>query len=248
VPVEAPADVLETYSALAFLGWNTFDENEFERLLAFVRRGGTLLLGRPHASANVRRGGSAVLPESAALHALLGPALRSRTRTERKVGRGRVIFYGQDAYPAESAIRAAYEADLRRLAETVVAAERSRGWIAGTEDVDFTVYDHGALRTAYLLNIAWWRPPGPARARLLLGEHSHAVPVPFGRIGVLTLADGWGIYPAGDGVDILAARATARGLEFTFQADGPSRFRLYHAGGMKTLTAPPGTVTVKAPR
>ena len=243
LPVEAAPRVLQTYKALAFLGWNTFHEGEFANLVAFVKAGGTLLLTRPHAATNIRRGEPAQLPASPALRELLGPAIKTRTRVERKLGRGKVIFHGQDTYPADPAVRPAYESDLHALARQVVAEERARGWIAGNEDIDFAVYDHGDVRTIYLLNIAWWRP-GIRKATLLLGRRTFPLTVPFGSIRVLTIAGPCGIYPEHDDVDLLDV---GHG-QFTFQADGPSRFTIFNPQGTLRLTASPGTVVLPSAR
>jgi hypothetical protein len=234
LPIEAPQKILNQYKVLAFLGWNTFNEKEFLHLWDFVNGGGTLLLARPHVSANIRRFEPSQIPNSPALRELLGSAIKANKRVERKVGKGTVIFYGQDVYPSEDAIRKAYEQDLKRLAGQVVRQEQSRGWIEGSEDVDFSIYDYGETRVAYLLNIAWWRP-ATAKAGLLLGSKAFEVKVPFGSIQVMTLAGDWAIQPENPDVDVMTARANPSGLTFTVQADGPSRFSLFHAGRSRAL-------------
>ena len=44
LPVEAPQDVMDRYKAMIFLGWNSYDANDFLRIRDFVFKGGTLLL------------------------------------------------------------------------------------------------------------------------------------------------------------------------------------------------------------
>lgn len=48
LPVEADIEKMNYYKAMAFLGWNTADTSQIERLTAYVRQGGVLLLGWPH--------------------------------------------------------------------------------------------------------------------------------------------------------------------------------------------------------
>lgn len=55
LPVEAPEAVMQTYGAMAFLGWNTADAGQIERLTAYVQNGGTLLMGWPHLFADKKR-------------------------------------------------------------------------------------------------------------------------------------------------------------------------------------------------
>ncbi len=48
VPVEAPIDQLQQYSALVFLGWNTMTEDIYEKLKKYVANGGHLVMYLPH--------------------------------------------------------------------------------------------------------------------------------------------------------------------------------------------------------
>lgn len=48
LPVEAGKELIDTYKTAAFLGWNTAEPEQFDKLTEYVRGGGTLLLGWPH--------------------------------------------------------------------------------------------------------------------------------------------------------------------------------------------------------
>jgi hypothetical protein len=48
VPIEADNQILQDYRILSFLGWNTAEDWQVEKLIGFVENGGTLLLGLPH--------------------------------------------------------------------------------------------------------------------------------------------------------------------------------------------------------
>ena len=39
LPVEAPQDVMDRYKAMIFLGWNSYDANDFLRIRYFVFKG-----------------------------------------------------------------------------------------------------------------------------------------------------------------------------------------------------------------
>jgi len=56
VPAEAPLDALRGYSCLVFVGWNTMDAELYEKLQAYVRAGGRLLMFLPQLSTRVDRG------------------------------------------------------------------------------------------------------------------------------------------------------------------------------------------------
>jgi hypothetical protein len=234
LPVEAPPRVLSDYRALAFLGWNTFAEADFGRLLAWVEDGGTLLLARPHLSTELRRFQPARLPRSAALNRLLGAeCLSARRRCARRVGRGQVIFYPQAAYPGEPAIRAAYERDLAALAGKAARPERARGWIRGSADVNFAAYDWagGRLRTLYLLNIDWWSGRADRPAALLLKSREYPLRVRAGRIETLTVAGRCAVLPETEDVDVLDIFEGRRGSVARVQADGPSLLSVFSADG-----------------
>jgi len=55
-PIEASLKSLKRYRALVFLGWNTADENQYEKLKAYVDQGGILLMSLPQLSTHIERG------------------------------------------------------------------------------------------------------------------------------------------------------------------------------------------------
>lgn len=243
LPLEAPADVLAEYSALAFLGWNTFDESEFRRLAAFVRQGGRLLLARPHLSVEVRRGVPSALPSrSAALAELLGEDRSACSQpVRRRVGRGEVTYFPRDQYPANESVRGDYEKALTRLGEWTAATQRRRGWLRGNQDVGFVAYDReDGLRDIHALNIAWWDRARPAPARLLFGASEPALRVPFGRIVTLTLGRDAAVQPAADDMDVLAIAETGDGATVTVQSDAGGRLDVFWRDGRRQRVAVPG--------
>ena len=56
IPIEAPLKVLKRYSCLVFLGWNTMDRATYEKLIAYVRGGGRLLMTVGHLNKQLDRG------------------------------------------------------------------------------------------------------------------------------------------------------------------------------------------------
>ena len=55
VPIEAELKTLSKYATLVFLGWNTADTDQVERLRKYVEAGGHLILALPHLSTETRR-------------------------------------------------------------------------------------------------------------------------------------------------------------------------------------------------
>ena len=146
------------YKAVVFLGWHSYLKEDGKKLLEYVSNGGTLLLSKRHLSMNLEHDGTACYETDPALDALLGKSwLDSTGILRRKVGTGCVIFFGDDFYPYNAAVRSAYETEIRTIAESVVEAEKENGWVSGNEDVNFAVYERpDGFRDIYLLNIRWW--------------------------------------------------------------------------------------------
>lgn len=55
VPAEAPAEVLQQYDCLIFLGWNTMKDEIYENLKNYVWQGGKLFLSVPHLNTGTSR-------------------------------------------------------------------------------------------------------------------------------------------------------------------------------------------------
>ncbi len=146
------------YRVVIFLGWHTFQPEDGEKMLQFVKEGGTLLLTKRHFSEAVKHDATPVFSENTALAELLGMDWYKQTGVvRRKIGSGEVICFMDGIYPANPAIRTEYEKIMHELAGNVCKEEKSKGWVKGNDDVNFAVYeDENKRRTAYLLNIRWW--------------------------------------------------------------------------------------------
>lgn len=181
LPIEASREVMKQYKAMIFLGWNSFDAADFERLYDYVYQGGTVMLTAAHLNEEGLPNVPTRFPEKDdAVKRLLGDNYRSLTdKTEILLGNGKIIYYPQPLYPADDAIRNDYEATMYQLANTVVSGESERGWITDNPSVGFTVWDkettypnrlmmkngkhcneayeevEGNRRTIYLLNMDW---------------------------------------------------------------------------------------------
>lgn len=55
IPIEAPEDILQQFSLLLLLGWNTMNEATYESLKKYVQQGGRLFMSVPHLTMNESR-------------------------------------------------------------------------------------------------------------------------------------------------------------------------------------------------
>lgn len=218
---------MHDYRAMAFLGWNTFDEEDFAHLLAYVEDGGTLLLAKPHISTHVVRNQPSALPRlSPTLAKIFGDVPLYGDRVERQIGKGTVIYFPQDAYPSDAGLRDSYESVLREIGCAAADAEAQRGWIRGSEDVNFSAFDRpDGLRSLYLLNIDWWSGAASHTVEFLHGDAVYEVRAQSGGIGVITVGDNIAVMPEGPDVDVIELTDK----HIVIQSDAGARLRLFMA-------------------
>ena len=185
------------YSAVAFLGWHTYQKGDGEKMLDYVKNGGHLLLCRRHLNMELTRDDTLRYPkDDAVLDKLLGKdwktcsVPRSKRAREKpylpldktiQVGTGTVHYVESNEWPAAS-IRSLYESYLKKLAEDAVEREKERGWFEANEDVEFACYEQpDGSRVFYLLNIRWWDRK-PSSVVYCHGKQRKTISVPFGEI------------------------------------------------------------------
>ena len=185
------------YSAVAFLGWHTYQKGDGEKMLEYVKNGGHLLLCRRHLNMELTRSETVRYPfGEKALDELLGKGWRASSVPCSKragedpsppldrtihVGTGTVDFVESDEWPAAS-IRSLYESYLKMMAEYAVEREKEHGWFEANEDVEFACYEQpDGSRVFYLLNIRWWDRK-PSSVVYCHGKRRKTVSVPFGQI------------------------------------------------------------------
>lgn len=197
LPVEAENDVLDSYSAMAFLGWNTADETQLRKLKDYVRQGGTLVLGWPHLFTDTRREevfAGNVHPLDAS--DLTGVKLRYFAETDERptmgrvelaestevleehnglpllicnrLGKGTVYFVNAREYPAEEPVRSVYENLLHQLGQEERLREKEKGFLESEGTVQTGTYDSpDGMRTIYAVNTDWWSQEAPETKAVL---------------------------------------------------------------------------------
>ncbi|WP_299557348.1 hypothetical protein [Seonamhaeicola sp.] len=233
LPIEAPQDVLDDYEAIIFLGWNTYQEADFEKLLSYVKKGKTLLLTGNHINTELMPNRPTQYPKKdGVLFELLGPDYKNKKKPYRnRVGKGEVIFYPQKLYPAESPIRNQYEQDMKEIGEKVVNNQLEKGWIEAAENIEFAVWHDEAtnIRTIYLLNIDWWSAQTSHPASLIIGDTKF--PLNSIRRDVLetvTIFQEVAVMPESMTTGILDISKTEQGYEITIQTTEKDVLSVYH--------------------
>ena len=231
LPVEAPPEVLENYKAIAFLGWNTYNEDDFRRITGFVKTGKTLLLTGAHLNTELVHNKQIMQPEkNNLLKELLGENYETATQPyENKVGEGRVIFYPDRKYPIDASIRDRYTESLRETVVKAVENEKQYGWIENSPYIEFAAWDQEdkRRRTLYLLNIDWWSDTIVHQATLALGGQLFNVDARRNYLETITVSRGVAVMPGSMTTDILELEFKENRCILTIQTTGEDQLEIF---------------------
>lgn len=219
LPVEAPLDVMNQYKAMIFLGWNSYDENDFIRIREYVFNGGTLLLSAAHLNAGLQPDQPAYFPSNDVLiREMLGSNYQNLTeKTVLSFGTGKIVYFPQKAYPAESILTKEYEAAMKEIAIKTVDEELQRGWIKSAPSIGFTVWDSEDRRTIYLLNTDWMSNEEQHAATFVCNNKEFSIPVRRYHIETVHCANGIALIPGSNTTDILSIEKKDGGWSVTIQ-------------------------------
>jgi len=231
VPIEADQTVLRQYQTLIFLGWNTYDRDDFARLTEFVAQGGTLILTAAHLNAELAPDQPPRFPaDDAGIKQLLGDDYRQlKQQTLRPLGKGRVVYFPQPVYPIDQTLVKDYTAAMTGAALEANRGQCDRGWIEPGGHIGFTVWDKGARRTLYLLNVDWQNSDESRPAVLLLGASRFAVNARRYALETIHCAEGLAIMPGANTTDVLAITRHANGWHIKIQTTAPDAIRVFNA-------------------
>ena len=248
LPVEAPLDVMNKYKAMVFLGWNSFDENDFLRIRNYVFDGGTLVLTAAHLNAELQPDQPVRFPANdAVIREMLGDNYQSLTaKTEIAFGNGKIVYFPSPAYPAETSLRSRYETTLREIGETTVAAEQTAGWIESAPSIGFTVWDSKDRRTIYLLNTDWQSNEEQHTATFVCNGKKFPLDVRRYHIETVHYAHGLAISPGSNTTDILSIDREADGWKVTIQNTEKDTIRYFNTttGAVEMITVDEPSVHV----
>ena len=84
---------------MIFLGWNSYDANDFLRIRDFVFKGGTLLLTAAHLNEELQPDQPVRFPaDDAVIREMLGENYRQlTTKTEIACGSGKIIYFPRES-------------------------------------------------------------------------------------------------------------------------------------------------------
>ncbi len=240
LPVEAPPEILENYKAIAFLGWNSYNEDDFIRLTNFVKTGKTLVLTGAHLNTGLVHNGPILFPKSdGILKELLGENFRTATQSyENKAGEGKVIFFPEKKYPADVSVKESYKKVLKEIGKMAIADENHKGWIEDSPNIEFAPWDWKDKnhRTIYLLNIDWWSDTIVHKAILALGNRRFHIDVRRNFLETITVSEGVAVMPCSMTTDILGMEIKGKVCMVTFQSTGKDQLKIYNENNAEIKT------------
>lgn len=262
LPIEKAPFAEMPYQALAFMGYNYYEKEDFARLEAFVRRGGKLILTQAHmtdttAYEDIRdrrmnyletvfsfTNGAPEMVEDAVDGVVLPVCVNVKdgevlARTDS--GRPLVSRYAMgdgEVVLFHAGVYPSHPA-IRAMYEeelrnTMTAlTDDEPSWVKCGEDVQFTVYDDGDVREIYLIAPDWYRNPEELRhAEVRVGKHFYPISFPFGTMIKCMVKGDTLAYPHSENGEVLDI---LDGL-VRVQGEGQVDFTVCRDGEQRTVT------------
>lgn len=231
LPVEAPQDVMNRYKAMIFLGWNTYDKGDFERIRDYVFHGGTLILSAAHINACLQPDEKPCFPQDdAPVRELLGEDYRSlMQQTTLNYGKGKVIYFPEALYPAEDKLKAAYIKVMQDIAASTVHPEAENGWIEAAPSVGFTAWQDGERRTLYVLNTDWQSDEETHPYTFIYGKGKFRLSIARYQLGTIHCAAQLAAAPSSNTTDVLSIVKESDGWTVRVQTTGPDTVKFMFA-------------------
>lgn len=238
LPVEAGINVLEGYKTIIFMGWNTYNAEDWERLTDFVNNGGTLIFTAAHLNAGLQPDVQPCFPkDDEPVRKLLGKEYQSlKESTTISFGKGKVIYFPQPVYPAEETIREAYIRTMKNEGERTSKEQQGKGWIFPDNKTSFTVWDDGHRRTIYLLNIDWSSQKNCSKAQFYLGNAIYEIKPRSYFLETIQIKGNLGVMPVSNTTDILEIKENKNGWIVQCQTASAETVRLFRGDKQKEQT------------
>ena len=229
VPIEAELDVLKKYKTIFFMGWNTYDTKDWERLIQFVDNGGTLVFTAAHLNTNLQPDTSPLFPENdKPIRNLLGDNYQDlKEQVTLSVGKGKVIYFPQPFYPIEDDIRERYTEVMNKEGLRTSQQQYLKGWISTDDKTSFTVWDEGDRRTIYLLNIDWSNEGNSSMAQFHLGNEVYTIKPRSYCLEQIYIKGNLSLMPESNTTDILEIEENQKGWSIKCQTTCKEQIQIF---------------------
>ena len=230
LPIEANQDILDSYKVLIFLGWNTYNTKDFERIAKFVEKGGTLLLTAAHLNSELQPNITPQFPkDDSIIKKLLGKDYKNlKEKTEINHGKGKVIYFPEQFYPINNKIKDEYISDMKRITSDVISSESMKAWINASPYISFTPWDEGNRRTLLLLNIDWDSEQFSRPANLVVNNKHFEVDIDRYTIATIHSENDLAVMPRSNTSDVLNIASNTNEWIVTVQTTDKDIVKIYN--------------------
>ena len=213
IPAESKQSTFDDYKLLVFMGYNKFTQEDKEKLLKYVEKGGKVLMTRSHLTsttniADVRSGNMKFdyCPE------IFGENKETKEVCKYNIGKGTVYLFDTNGYPAD--IESAYRERLRELTNEILAQETV--WASCKNDVEFCCYtQENGDKHMYFLAVDWYNASTENRvASLRISDKIYNIDVPYGVLIKVVTNNKVAVWPESEDGEVISVncnQATVQG-------------------------------------
>ena len=209
VDLVSPYLDLNSYKAIAFLGWNTMDEKIYRNLISYVNAGGTLFICGCHFDTRIDFKGNPRFIRDGKLHSLIGADIAGagskvfdKFRTcrlenitarqtqeflfEHTLGKGRVYFFNFYDYPYDQRLVKIVQTVLTNIGRQVRSDSRISIEGINSKYINYTIWNDGMNTKMYLINIDWQHKQAK---KIIVRDGNRKIPVyvPDGKMLTISL-------------------------------------------------------------
>lgn len=251
VPIESGADQFSTYKILIMSGWNTADEESFNKLSEFVQNGGTLLLSIPHLYTTTDRA-EALSHKSEILNndrvkALLGMDIAGKTlkgatpcgrefKTLNKnvicnvYGKGKVYLVNKKCYPSQMKIL--YTRIMKKLAKDNQLENIRKGLVKINGWITTSTFDSDDRRVINMLDVKWWKKSDKREtAKVHFAGHCYDISIARDKLNQLSIFNDIAVVTSDNSTDVLSLN----GRKLCLQGEGITQIKLLENSYIKTI-------------
>ncbi len=254
VPIET--DSFKNYRLLVACGYNKATTQDLDKFFAFVKNGGTLIIGFAQLSTTTDRkkvvccdhdyildgefmffddtvdGNPVHICDNIDYDRVFMYSDNKRPLVvEKDIGDGKVYFITAKEYASISAVEIAYRQVLQKATADCLECENI--YAVGDTNVQFSIFNNkDGSKNIYFLTTDWYSEnQNDNKSTIVVNKNRYTVPVPFGSIIKIAATDTVAVYPICDKNEVISINDTTARV----QGEGKAEFVICKNGVQKNV-------------